>query len=271
MQIFVKWDKDDRTRTIEVDATDTVGQLKEKIADKIEVEYGYRIPTNSDMRLRYNSKLLEDDAITIGQIGIQKETTLQLHINMGSPFPATYDADVKPVLTKDLSGLGETQAALFVFIGIGSYDNGHEEGIASVKRQQCPDALRVMCLNKGLKLRVLLIDQGFTKSPLSDPPQIYKVDTNWEWQKDQDAAEGKVRHYQYKDCDFQLRTYATNLFKAEYDGKKLTIAEVDLPPLAEKIVKNGGCIVVGNFFKSNAKPHLAAGDIAVLKSLGYVE
>ncbi|HLG64718.1 MAG TPA: ubiquitin-like domain-containing protein [Ktedonosporobacter sp.] len=271
MQIFVKWDKDNKTRTIEVDTIDTIGQLKEKIADKIEVEYGYRIPTNSDMRLRYNSKLLEDDAVTIGQIGIQKETTLQLHINMGSPFPATYDADVKPILAKDLQILEETQAAQFVFIGIGSYDNGHDEGIASIKRQQCPDDLLLMCNNLGCKLRVLLIDKAFIKSPSSDPPQIYKIDPNWERKENQDVEEGKVRRYYYKERDFQLWTYATNIFKAEYDGRALTIAGVDLSKLAREIVKYGGCIVIGNFFMKSAKPHLAEGDDAVLKKLGYKE
>lgn len=271
MQIFFKWDKDNKTRTIEVDASYTVGQVKEKVADKIELEFGYRIRTMSDIHLSYGGRKLDNDAATLEEKGIQKEATLMLHVFEGGAFPATYDADVKPILAKDLSNLGETQTALFVFIGIGSYDNGHDEGIASVKRQQCPDALRVMCLNKGLKLRVLLIDKDFTKLPLSDPPQIYKVDTNWEWQKDQDAAEGKVRHYQYKDHDFQLRTYATSVFKAEYDGDVKTLAGINLIQLAQEIVKNSGFIIVGNFFKSSTKPHLAAGDIAVLKSLGYAE
>lgn len=271
MQIFFKWDKDNKSRTIEVDASNTIGQVKEKVADKIELEFGYRIQVMSDIHLIYGGKELTDDAVTLEAKGIQKEATLMLHVFEGGAFPPTYDATVKPVLAQDLGSLGQVQTAHFVFIGLGSYDNGHDEGIVSIKRQQCPDALLQLCHEKGWKLRVLLIDNAFTKSPLSDPPQIYKVDTNWEWKENQDVAEGKVRHYEYKNRDFRLWTYATNVFKAEYEGKALTIAGVNLSQLAQEIVKNGGCIVVGNFYKITAEPHLAMGDTVALKSLGYVK
>lgn len=270
MQIFFKWDTDNKSRTIVVEPGDTIGQLKEKVADKIELEFGYRVPTDNDMRLRHGGKWLNNDAITVGEQGIEKETTLMLHINMGNPFPATYDEVVKPILAQDLTHLGQVQTAQFVFIGLGSYDNGHPEGEASIKRQQCPDALLRICGEKNWKLRVLLVDKPFITAPSSGSQQIYNVDANWERQANQDVDGGKVRRFQYRGHDFQLCTYATNVFKAEYDGVVKTLAGVDLSQFAQEVVRHGGCIVVGNFYKSTARPHLALGDITVLQELGYV-
>lgn len=268
MQIFIRSEQNGRTRTLEVESSDLIVEVKQRFIDKVEVEEGYSIPSER-IRFRYGGKVLEDND-TIGQWNIQKESTIMFITLLGNPFPPTYDAGVKPILMQDLTNLGQVHEAQFVFIGLGSYDNGHDEGISSVKRQQCPDAVLEICRQKGWKLRVILVDRAFTASPLSGAPQIYNVDANWQWKEELDQEEGKVRHFTYKDHDFQLCTYATNIYKAEYNGTVKTIAGVTLSQLAEEIVNHGGCIVVGNFFKISAKPHLALGDVLELQKLGYL-
>ena len=51
MQIFFKWDTDNKSRTIVVEPGDTIGQLKEKVADKIELEFGYRVTARPHIAL----------------------------------------------------------------------------------------------------------------------------------------------------------------------------------------------------------------------------
>ncbi|HEU5229540.1 MAG TPA: ubiquitin-like domain-containing protein [Ktedonobacteraceae bacterium] len=265
MQIFIKLVREkvaeSKVYELNIHPGATIAQLKQQIVSDIDTS----ISVGQITLLNHTNKPLTVDEATLQDYNVQSNNTLEAQIS-GGP---SYNPQVEPILKQDLISLAKEKAPQFVFITIGSYDNGHLEGVASIKRQQCPDALLMVCKSKGWKLRILLIDDGFIAPPSSKALQIYDVDKDWKLEKE--IEKGLVRCYQHKGGDFQLCTYATKVRDNEYGGVEKTLAGVDiLKDLAPAVVQNGGCIVVGNFYLATTKPHLALGDKQVLKELGYL-
>ena len=90
-QIFVKL-RDDATKTVNVDMTDTIAVVKQKASDLFECAY-------EKMFLIFAGKLLDDDAKTLEQCNIQKEATLHLIVGYFVTFESNGGSAVagKPV------------------------------------------------------------------------------------------------------------------------------------------------------------------------------
>lgn len=266
MQIFVKVVKEKEAESkkyeLNIHSGATIAQLKQQIVADLDNSISVE---QINLFGRSNKPLTKDEA-TLQDYNVQPGETLEAQVS-GGP---SYNPQVEPVLKQDILNLAKEKAPQLVFITLGSYDNGHPEGVALIKQQQCPDALLQICTQKGWKLRILLIDDGYIAAPLSKPksPQIYDVDKNWQLVEEIDK--GLVRRYQYKGSDFQLCTYATKVLDQEYGGVAKTLAGVDVEKLAPAIIQGGGCIIVGNFYSTTATPHLVAGDKEALQKLGYL-
>lgn len=266
MQIFIKVVKEKETESkkyeLNIHPGATIAQLKQQIVSDLDNSISVE---QINLFGRSNKPLTKDEA-TLQDYNVQAGETLEAQVS-GGP---SYNPQVEPVLKQDILNLAKEKAPQLVFITLGSYDNGHPEGVALIKQQQCPDALLTICSKNGWKLRVLLIDDGFIVPPLSKskPPQIYDVDQ--EWQLTEEMGKGLVRRYQHKGGDFQLCTYATKVLDQEYGGVAKTLAGLDMKEIAPMIVQGGGCIIVGNFYSTTARPHLVAGDKEALQKLGYL-
>jgi hypothetical protein len=154
-----------------------------------------------------------------------------------------------------------TPWACVVFVGLGCYDHGH--GSDSIRRQQCPDTLLAKCKAAGWGLTVLLLDGGFSET---GPDQIYDIDNNWQ----PGPANEKVRRFNYKDKPFRLWIYAIPVPTEEYAGTAETLAGVNIKiGFGAALSKCGGCLVVGNFYDSESKPHYTAGDQTKVTQLGF--
>ena len=90
-QIFVKL-RDGATKTVNVDMTDTIAVVKQKASDLFECAY-------EKMFLIFAGKLLDDDAKTLEQCNIQKESTLHLIVGYFVTFESNGGSAVagKPV------------------------------------------------------------------------------------------------------------------------------------------------------------------------------
>ncbi|HEY8505426.1 MAG TPA: ubiquitin-like domain-containing protein [Gemmataceae bacterium] len=214
--------------------------------------------------LTYNRQIL-DNSPTVADYKIPNPATVYYRITLP---PDQYDPDVKPILNKDLRALKAETRRVFVFVGIGSSSENPSNTPETIKRQQCPDAVRDYCRQQQIPLRVLLIDPGFQSD--ANERQVYKIDTKWVSQGQPEAG-GKVRRYQYSESgtDFSLTAYGTKVQPDEYGGKRLEIAGVNLEELVKAIEGNRGFAVIGNFYGRETKPHVCGGDSEVLAQLGY--
>lgn len=260
-EVFVKG-RDSTTKMVDVKPSDTIKNVLLEAGKKIFPDL------KPEEVLQYfclqdPKRLQLDDDKKLEDYKIQRDTTLYLALR---PLPITYDEAVKSNLGKTLLNLTKESGPLVVFIGIGSYDNGH--GNDWINQQQCPRPVYLRCADKKWKLKIILIDPGFVKPNAF--PQIYTIDSKWMGQKIIEGNKGWWYKYDQTGLDFQLWTYATTVFPEEYDGKVTTLAGVDiLKEVVPLLTEHKGCIVMGNFYAKNAQPHIAAGDKELLAALGY--
>ncbi|HEV7761404.1 MAG TPA: hypothetical protein VGO78_20505 [Acidimicrobiales bacterium] len=218
---------------------------------------------------------------------------------MTSSTMSAYFPHLKEVLAHDLTVLA-TQPNVLVFIGIASYDNGHPQGHASIRRQQCPAQLFDVCVWAQLTPHILLLDQSF--ATIGGQPQIYDIDPGWsplepgpggkekkertseKEEKVERTVEEKIRatypirRFRHTN-GAQLCLYPTYVDGPEYNllnstpsevaklGTARTLAGLDLHKIAAGVAERGGALVAGNFF-SEAAPYCLAGPTRVLAQLG---
>ena len=256
MQIFVKW-VDGKSRTLDVESSDTIAEVKDKLKAKLQDEGG-QVPAG--VRLVYQGRSLDDNR-TLDDLRVRDESTL-----MGMPYVVekVVDDDVVTQLRNDLgSAINDFGPREFIFIGIGSYDNNH--GKASIKRQQCPDALIQFCFKNQWDLTIFLIDPGFKPEESSSFPQVYDLgEQGWLAKPSFTANGGKVRVYKnqfatridpesekYAQHDMRVITYATGL--PEYDlvnsiNDRKKVAKLPIFDLFGAKGVKGACVVSGNFY-----------------------
>lgn len=240
---------------------ETISVVKQKALDQIKKGLD---PALFGLRPQGGRPMLYD-AKTVAAYGLDSHSTLDL---VPLRTPVDYDPQVRSTLERLLQGLERDDAPLFVFIGLGCYDYSH--GPESVKRQQCPDAVLATCIDKGLKLVLILIDPDFIAP--SGAPQIYDLNENWK--PAEVAVPGtRVRRYSYEgQPGFQLWTCATPVLTKEYGGELKTLAGQDLATIGRTIAGKGGYLVSGNFYaeESKGKPQVAIGkDADLLRKLGF--
>ncbi len=258
MQVFVKLDKSHHT--LEIEPTDTILEVKQKVAAKIGGQW-----TADRIILTCGTKLLKDD-LTVADYNIQQHSTLTVGLR---PVPLSYDPAVKACLSVHLQNLIKDKQSQLVFIALGSYDHAH--GDDTIRRQQCPSEIFNLCTFLKWGLTILLIDAAFATPRDPQAPQIYEIDPKWQLTEEKD----KVREFKYSGSpEFRLFTYATQVLSGEYGGKQLTLADLDLEnQVGPAIASAGGALVVGNFYDTSNLPYLFAGPQAqvlpVLKVFGH--
>lgn len=270
IQVFVRG-VDGKTYTLDILPSDTIREVKRKFAEKA------GIPLER-VGFDYGGHLDLEDGRTAASYGIEKESELKAKILQ--LLSDVQDREVLQQLKQDLLAIYKYDGApLFVFIGIASYDAGHGE--ASVKRQQCPDALLTWCKANGWDLTVMLIDPGFGGGK---DPQIYdQVDQGWISAPFHTEANGKIRHY--TDAVGQGKhvviTYATEIpeyvFMAGLGGPSgiTDRAKIDGFPLNAFKAKWGAredrCLVSGNFFNKPTRKdqYITIGNLKVVAQCGF--
>lgn len=276
MQIFIKYNG---TKTLDVEEQDTIEDVRIKLIEKL------HLPQSALFRFIYSGKIVPDKT-SLKDCGISKEATI--HAFALASATSVLDEDVLNELRENLDSLvGNLDENQYLFIGVGSFDNGH--GSASIKRQQCPDAVLRICKKYRWDLTVLLIDPGFT--PEAEHEQIYDIDTQgWASMPCASSQSGKIRVYKntmatyinpnqkahaLHDC--RVVTFATGV--PEYDlinsiNNRYEIAEVPFykmvkTQLFRKKLENV-CIVSGNFYaeKPSKTQYFSIGNLAALAASG---
>ncbi|APR77920.1 Hypothetical protein A7982_03267 [Minicystis rosea] len=268
MQIFAKWQG--RTVTLEVDGSDTIAAVAAIASPKL------GIPADRIGFMMGTGGTLPEDQ-TLAQLGIEGESTLQVVI-----LNKIIREDVCAELRGDLDALLEhLENNYIIFIGVGSFDNGHKNA-AVLKRQQCRDALLEFCKRERFGLTILLIDPGFQPGN-EDPAQIYDVAAQgWINRPVATFLNGQVRHYRNTLADITGRdchivTYGTGII--EYDPlksitNKYHIAGWKLIQFMVKIKQkkvNNVCVISGNFFNEtpNKDQFTTMGDPAIIAECGF--
>lgn len=268
MQIFVKW-VDGKTKTVDVESTDTIAEVKEKLKEKLD-----QVPDN--IRLVFQGRSLEDGK-TLAQCNIVNESTL-----MGVPFFDPIDKAVCTELRGDLQAIYDhLEDRYVVFIGVASFDNNH--GKESIKRQQCPDALFTFCAKNSFGLTILLIDPGFIGAVESSSPQIYSiVQQGWDG-RPVTFVNNKVRSFKsvvadHTKRDFHVVTYATAI--PEYDlinsvNDRYKICKWDLRQFELRMKEKSFedcCVISGNFFqeRTNKSQYITLGNQKIAAQCGFI-
>ncbi len=258
VQIFVKEQRKTTTLSVVLHET-TVAQVKRDFLAK------NGLSSETKISLLFNGKPLRDDDQTLSACFIEKEKELEARVprptssstkeeegekeselNLSRVFPATYDEEVKSILSADLNSFMTEKGPFFVFSGIGSENASGEE--ARLAQQQCPQGLIPYCDRHNLALRILLIDLGFSRTT---KPQIYSQGGSSQgiaWEERSPAANEKIRHYQYGTTPHFLTVYCTNVLKEEFDGMSETLTGVNLEEFKKEITRKGGQVLLGNFF-----------------------
>jgi hypothetical protein len=279
------------TLTLDVELGTTIAEVKAMVASRLSSP-SETVPA-SGIRLmdKSNNKAfgegMEGGAVTVGDCDIQPDITV-FGVVVPTKQPDAYIPRIKETLAQDLVALTELDKT-FVFIGLASCDNGHpERQDNTILRQQCPEHLPPLCQKYGLSLRILLVDLGFGAIR---EPQIYDIDQGWKpvgadvGEKEEtkektppSVGDPRVRRYVHTN-GAQLGVYPTNIKGGEYSLTDLkpkqaaekppqrTLAGLDLLDVAARVVKHGGVLVAGNFFR-DAAPYVVAGDPRILAELG---
>jgi hypothetical protein len=196
---------------VEVAPGDTIAVLKQRVIDKFDD------PKPISISLKYIAKDLRDE-FTVADYNLQNNNTLFGQEVFGDPDL------IRPRVVAELQNTLRTLATdltegTFIFISIGCYD--HKHGVASIKRQQCPDRVINWCRQNAWNLIVVLIDQDFRQNK-EDEPQIYNVgEQGWSSVPKLTMLEERVRVYRNLTATFLDPSSAEN---AQHDMRIVVFA-----------------------------------------------
>jgi len=267
MQLFVRIGGGDRI-PVEVKPGDTIRAVIDKAGAP---------PGDERLTVTYSlgamSKPIANLKATVDDYNLQAHTTLIVTILPGAD--SVGDSEVQKLLQQFLRiCAGELGPGEITFIGVGSYDHGHGE--ASIKRQQCPDALLTYCVRNGCDLNIILIDSGFG-SQQEKPSQIYHLGG---WVLTAEEHKGRIRQYMYapaaaaRACDIWLTVFATDIpeYANQLSGQGKTIATIHLPSTFSMLGSSQharSCLICGNFYTTDSSQYFTLGSKAAIEGAGF--
>ena len=245
-QIFVKMSPG-KTVTVEVEVNTTAAEVIRKL-----VETG-KLPAQAVARLQLSRGTQGNDRMgDATAVGEEVEFSLAVRAQ---------EAQVRPVPDEDVTLLLRIRLEryvqhppenTFVLISIASFVHG-DKGAKEAEFQQCPADVVEHCARSGLRLVVILADNGFGNG---QGKQLYDFDARW--QPDTELLGGKVRHFKFTETRNALSTYATVV---DWEGAGVAVAGVNVAGMGAALERAGGHLLVRSYngdihYRSNACPVL---------------